>query len=80
MLMATKKTQKPKAEHLKWTEINSILGQLAGQVHATFTYLPPEHPESFCQSLAVAGRALERLAHEAGQMALRPPKGRHIHR
>ena len=66
-------------EHLTWIEVNSILGQLASRAAATLAYLPPEHPESFCQSLSVAGMALERLANQAADLLKNPPTARHNH-
>lgn len=66
---------KKRAKHLTWNEVNSILGQITDQLNGVMRYLPPEHPESFCQSIAVAGIALDKLANEAGKFVSKPPQG-----
>jgi hypothetical protein len=65
--------------HLTWTEINSILGQLALHVAGTVMYLPPAHPQTFCNSLKVAALSLDRLANEAAEWAKTPYTKEHTH-
>lgn len=67
-----KKAKEP--EHLSWAEINSILAKITAQTNGVLRYLPPNHPESFCQSLIGAGIALERLTNEARQLIKNPPQ------
>lgn len=70
---------KKKREHLSWIEVNSILGQIASELYGVMRYLPPNHPQDFCQSITVAGIALVKLANRAADYVSQPPTAGHVH-